>query len=347
MGCKVIKNTKRSLWSQAHSAVDTRRMWQAAMTGKKERPRTQCWSLWWTICSKMYMSGNKKHTASIWDKTTDLKKPETSLGGQWSLPTQAEILTKSTCKFMLMTPRALCAPNGSVALCNDRAKLSMYLTHWQHQKQTDGHMKKQTSWRLMHISWSVRRLQWWGWRSPCPAADKETVMIVTVMDLSVCFNNRLINLTRNLVVTLIANTCKGDFLKSTSRQKQQHGRIQFSTGTKFEMRPASSTSQQVLPCDQTQADLTEHLAEKTLEYSKGSSKSSSQLQATPAAVCVCGNCPINSHKGSRHLDDLLGNVYSTANLKDAEWQSFLLIQMSLSWSQPVMICCQRTPMMTS
>ena len=70
----------------------------------------------------------------------------------------------------------------------------------------------------------------------------KTATIVTVKDLSVCFNDRLMNLTRSFdEVIVVFNTYKADSLKSTTREKRRKKRIQSST--KSEMRPASGTSQ--------------------------------------------------------------------------------------------------------
>ena len=70
----------------------------------------------------------------------------------------------------------------------------------------------------------------------------KTATIVTVKDLSVCFNDRLMNLTRSFdEVIVVFDTYKADSLKSTTREKRRKKRIQSST--KSEMRPASGTSQ--------------------------------------------------------------------------------------------------------
>ena len=65
--------------------------------------------------------------------------------------------------------------------------------------------------------------------------------VVTVKDLSVCINDRLLNLTRSYgEVILVFDTYKVDSLKSTGKRGEKE-RIQSST--KSEMRPASGTSQ--------------------------------------------------------------------------------------------------------
>ena len=53
----------------------------------------------------------------------------------------------------------------------------------------------------------------------------QPVTVVTVKDLSVCFNERLMNLTRNFdELILVFDSYKVDSLKSTTRQKRRKGK---------------------------------------------------------------------------------------------------------------------------
>ena len=69
--------------------------------------------------------------------------------------------------------------------------------------------------------------------------------------------------------------------------------------------------------EQTKADLTEYLAEKTLDYNKDSSK----LVITSAAGHTrsnkdVGSFPDKQPRGSRHRDDMLRSVCNRAKLKE-------------------------------
>ena len=92
-------------------------------------------------------------------------------------------------------------------------------------------------------------------------------------DLSVCFNDRLMNLTRHFdEVILVFDTYKADSLRNRTRQKRQKEK----DPVQYEVRDETSfrhiTLSRFLSRDQTKANLTEYLAEKTLNYNKDSTK---------------------------------------------------------------------------
>ena len=73
------------------------------------------------------MSGNKKHTVKVRDKTVDIKEIKDLYGRLKVLArSNTDIDQKqavSTYEFTLM-PRSLFAPDGSVLPCSDKSKLN-------------------------------------------------------------------------------------------------------------------------------------------------------------------------------------------------------------------------------
>ena len=102
--------------------------------------------------------------------------------------------------------------------------------------------------------------------------SKKPATVVTVKDLSGCFNDRLMSLTRDHdEIILVFDTYRTDSLKSATRDKRRQGKaIQYQVrdDTNIKQIPLS----RFLSHDQTKADLTDYLAAKILEYNRGSSK---------------------------------------------------------------------------
>ena len=114
---------------------------------------------------------------------------------------------------------------------------------------------------------------------------------LTVKDLSVCFNDRVMNLTRSFdEVIVVFNTYKADSLKSTTRQKRQKGKDPVQYQVRDETSIRHITMSRFLSHEQTKADLTEYLAEQTLDYNKDSSK----LVITSAAGHTRSNKDVGS-----------------------------------------------------
>ncbi|KAK5890935.1 hypothetical protein CesoFtcFv8_014409 [Champsocephalus esox] len=102
--------------------------------------------------------------------------------------------------------------------------------------------------------------------------SKKPATVVTVKDLSGCFNDRLMSLTRDYdEIILVFDTYRTDSLKSATRDKRRQGKaIQYQVrdDTNIKHIPLS----RFLSHDQTKADLTDYLAAKILEYNRGSAK---------------------------------------------------------------------------
>ena len=154
--------------------------------------------------------------------------------------------------------------------------------------------------------------------------SKKAAAAVTVKDLSVCFNDRLMNLTRHFdEVILVFDTYRADSLKNTARQKRRKGKepVQYQVRDKTSIRHI--ILYRFLSHDQTKANLTEYLAEKTLDYNKDSGK----LIITSAAGHTRSNrdvgpFPDNSHKEADTLMICLGVSATERNYMDAQMTFF-------------------------
>jgi len=99
--------------------------------------------------------------------------------------------------------------------------------------------------------------------------SKKAVAVVTVKDLSVCFNDRLMNLTRHSdEVIVVFDTYRTDSLKNRTRQKRRKGKDPMQYQVRDENSIRHITLSRFLSHDHTKANLTEYLAEKTLDYTK-------------------------------------------------------------------------------
>jgi len=96
--------------------------------------------------------------------------------------------------------------------------------------------------------------------------SKKAVAVVTVKDLSVCFNDRLMNLTRHSdEVIVVFDTYRTDSLKNRTRQKRRKGKDPMQYQVRDENSIRHITLSRFLSHDHTKANLTEYLAEKTLD----------------------------------------------------------------------------------
>jgi len=109
---------------------------------------------------------------------------------------------------------------------------------------------------------------------------KQPATIVTVRDLSECFNDRLMSLTRDYdEIILVFDTYRDDSLKSATRDKRRQGRASVQYQVRDDTTIKHIPMSRFLSHDKTKADLTNYLAAKTLEYNSTSHK----LVITPSA----------------------------------------------------------------
>ena len=101
---------------------------------------------------------------------------------------------------------------------------------------------------------------------------KKTVTVVTVGDLSGCFNDRLMQIRQDYdEIILVFDTYRADSLKSATRDKRRQGKASI----QYQVRDDTNIKHipmRFLSHDKTKAELTDYLAAKILEYNRGSSK---------------------------------------------------------------------------
>ena len=102
---------------------------------------------------------------------------------------------------------------------------------------------------------------------------KKAAAVVTVKDLSVCFSDRLMNLTRHFAeVIVVFDTYRADTLKNRTMQKRRKGKDPVQYQVRDETSIRHITLSRFLSHDHTKSNLTEYLAEKTLDYNKDAPK---------------------------------------------------------------------------
>src|SRR6218665_3392631 len=98
---------------------------------------------------------------------------------------------------------------------------------------------------------------------------KKPATIVTVKDLSECFNNRVLSLTRDWVeILLVFDTYRDYSLKSATRDKKRQGRALIQYQVRDDTNIKHIPINRFLSHDKTKADLTNYLAAKILEYNR-------------------------------------------------------------------------------
>src|SRR6218665_3290720 len=96
---------------------------------------------------------------------------------------------------------------------------------------------------------------------------KNPASIVTVKDLSECFNNRLMSLTRDYnEIIIVFDTYRDYYLKSATRDKRRQGRAPIQYQVRNDTNIKHIPMNRFLFHDKTKADLTNYLAAKILEY---------------------------------------------------------------------------------
>ena len=142
--------------------------------------------------------------------------------------------------------------------------------------------------------------------------------VVTVKDLSVCFNDRLMNLTRSFdEVIVVFDTYKADSLKSTTRQKRRKRKDPVQYQVRDETSIRHITMSRFLSHEQTKA---EYLADKGLDYNNDSSK----LVITSAAGHTRSNKAVGPFLDNNHeeADTLMICLATERNSWDAEMTFF-------------------------
>jgi len=173
-------------------------------------------SLWEPIKknNKMFMSANKKTTVKFQDKTVDLKETKDLYGRLMVLAKSSRDINQKDAignhKFIL-TPRALFAPDGTILPCLDKSKLIHLLNKLataetaQEDQQPENGMDTTPdapSRKIALVEGMVLVQQ----------MAKKPATIVTIKDLSECFNDRLMSLTRDYdEIILVFEHIQGQF----------------------------------------------------------------------------------------------------------------------------------------
>ena len=278
----------------------------------------------------MYMSGNKKHAVKIRDKTVDLKETKYLYGRLVILARSNRGIDQKqavgTYEFTL-TPRSLFSPDGAVLPCSDKSKLihaleKMVTTDTDHADQQEQPIESTHS--TTSDEDHCQRIAVVDGMVLVHKLSTKAAAVVTVKDLSVCFNERRMNLTRHFdEVIVVFDTYKADSLKNRTRQKRQKGKDPVQYQVRDDTSIRHITLSRFLSHDQTKADLTEYLAEKTLHYNKDSPK----LIITSAAGRTRSNrnvglFPDNNHEEADTLMICLGVSATERNSVDVHMTFF-------------------------
>lgn len=235
-------------------------------------------SLWAPVKKEknmMFMSANRKTTIQIRDKTVDLKETKELYGRLMVLARSNRDINQKDAignhEFTL-TPRAFFAPDGTILPCLDKSKLINLLNEL---ATAEAPQEDQQLEYVMDITPNVpsRKIALVDGMVLLQQMAKTAVTIVTVQDLSQCFNDRLMCLTRDYdEIILVFDTYRDDSLKSATRAKRRQGhapiQYQITDGTNIKHIPMS----RFLSHDKTKADLTKYLAAKIIEYNSTSHK---------------------------------------------------------------------------
>ena len=282
--------------------------------------------------NKMYLSGNKQTKVMLRNKAIDMKETKDLYG-------RLMVLSKSSREIDLnhaignyeftLTPRALFASNGTQLPCIDKSKLISLLVKFGEDIQVLQADQLQPlpasilpSTEPMDTNNDKRKIAVVDGMVLVQKMTTKAVTIVTVKDLSVNFNEILMSLTRNYdEIILVFDTYIVDSLKCNTRERRRIGNDPVQYQVNDETRIQHITMKRFLSHERTKADLTEYLAEKTLEYNKDSSKL--------VIVCAAGKAKSNNvlqFQGNNHeeADTLMIHqaVLATQRCPDAAQLTF-------------------------
>ena len=273
----------------------------------------------------MYLSGAKRQTIKTRDKNVDLKETK-DLYGRLMVLTRShrDIDQKNTIGMyeFTLTPRSLFAADGSLLSCNDKCKLIHALEKAVEDCGRPGidHDDQLTT------SVSTKKIAVVDGMVLVQKLSKKSEALVTVKDLSVSFNKRLMNLTHDFEeVILVFDTYRAGSLKNTTRHNRRRGRDPVKYQVRDETNIRHITLRQFLSHDETKAELTEYLAKKTLNYNKDSPK----LIIVSAAGHTrsnrdVGHFPDNNHEEADTLMICLGVSETERNSLSSERETLSL-----------------------
>lgn len=269
----------------------------------------------------MYTSGNKKHAVKIRDKTVELKETKDLFGRLMVLARSNRDIDQKQAlgsyEFTL-TPRSLFTPDGEVLPCNDKSKLmhSLQTISTNHTMDQQEQMNDPTTSNVGHC----QQIAIVDGMVLVQKLSTRAAALETVKDLSVYFNDRLVDLTKDYdEVIVVFDTYRAGSLKKNTRQRRQKGNDPVKYQVRDETRIRHVTLSRFLSHDETKSHLTEYLAEKILDYNRGSSK----LVIVSAAGRTQSNkdagplIPENNHEEADTLMVCLGVSAAERNPQDA------------------------------
>ena len=170
------------------------------------------------------MSANKKPTVKLWVKTVDLKETKNVYGrlmvlARSSKGTNQKEATRNH-KFTL-TPRALFASDVAILPCLDKSKLIHLLNKLATAETSQVDQQPEDGMDTTLDAWS-RKIAHEDGMVLLQMMAKKPATIVAVKDLSECFNDRLMSLTRNYnEIIPVFETYWDDSLKTATRDKKK------------------------------------------------------------------------------------------------------------------------------
>ena len=174
--------------------------------------------------NKMFKSGNKKTTIKLRDKTVDLKETKDLYGRLMVLARSNRDINQKEAignyEFTL-TPRAFFAPDGTILPCLDKSKLINLLNKLAAAENVpeDPQPEYGMDTRLDALS---RKIALVDGMVLLQKMAKKPATILTVEDLSYCFNDKLMSLTVDYdEIILVFDTYREDSMKSATRDKKK------------------------------------------------------------------------------------------------------------------------------
>lgn len=219
--------------------------------------------------------------------------------------------TVGTYEFTV-TPRSLFAPNGEVLPCSDKSKLIHALNKLATTEFTEAREQLEDP-KVTDSDFDnfIRKTAVLDGMVLLQKLTKKSASVVSAKDLSVCFNDNLVNLTKDFdEITLVFDTYKAGSLKNRTRQKRPQGRDSVQYEVQDETTIKHIMMRRFLSHAQTETDLTEYLAQKTLYFNKDSSK---LMIITSAAGHTRSNKDVSHFSHNNHEEaDTLG-VFATGH----------------------------------
>lgn len=218
--------------------------------------------------NKVFMSGSKKTTVKLRDKTVDLKETKNLYGRLMVLArsnkdiNQKDVIGNYECT---LTPRALFAPDGTVLPCQDKSKLIHLLIKLAKDEESQAAcMDHQDAMEIGTSNTTSRKIALVDGRVLAHRLTKKPATVVTLKDLSVCFNDRLMSLTQDYdEIVLVFDTYRADSLKSATGEKRRYGTALVQYQVRDDSNIKHIPMSRFLSHDNTNADLTGYLASKT------------------------------------------------------------------------------------